>query len=52
MGGYTVFGRIGVFAKPIKGSAIFWFNLERSGEPDTRMFHAGCPVVLGTKFGE
>lgn len=49
-GGWTAFPRIGVAARPVKGSAIFWFNMKRNGESDPLSLHGGCPVVLGNKW--
>jgi prolyl 4-hydroxylase len=36
---------------PKVGTAIFWFNLDTSGEVDRRTLHAGAPVSSGTKVG-
>ncbi|XP_065318968.1 prolyl 4-hydroxylase subunit alpha-1-like [Gordionus sp. m RMFG-2023] len=49
-GGATVFPKINLRVQPVKGSGIFWYNLyvNRSGNHDTR--HAGCPVLLGSKW--
>ncbi|XP_077983978.1 prolyl 4-hydroxylase subunit alpha-1-like [Glandiceps talaboti] len=49
-GGHTVFNRINVFVKPIKNAAAFWWNLLPSGQGDVRTLHAGCPVLLGSKW--
>jgi len=49
-GGSTAFPRLGVAIKPQKGSAVFWYNLKRSGRSDMSMLHGGCPVVLGSKW--
>jgi len=49
-GGRTVFPRIGVGVKPIAGSAIFWYNLHDTGEPDRLTLHGACPVLYGTKW--
>ncbi|XP_076810458.1 prolyl 4-hydroxylase subunit alpha-1-like isoform X1 [Clavelina lepadiformis] len=49
-GGSTAFTKAGVAAEPIKGSAVFWFNLNRAGKVDESTMHAGCPVVIGTKW--
>ena len=35
----------------VQGAAAFWYNVRRSGEGDSRMVHAGCPVLLGDKWG-
>ena len=51
-GGATVFPLLGVAAPPSPGSALFWYNLRRSGRPDYRTVHASCPVLLGAKSGE
>ena len=48
-GGYTVFPEIGIFARPIQGSAVFWYNYSLDGEADPRTLHAGCPVLMGHK---
>jgi len=48
-GGYTAFPRLGVFSPPVKGSAVFWHNIKRSGWSDMAMLHGGCPVLLGSK---
>ena len=31
---------------------MLWYNLMLSGEGDFRTRHAGCPVLVGTKWGE
>ena len=50
-GGNTAFPMAGVAAKPVKGSAVYWYNLLSSGERDNRTWHGACPVVLGEKWG-
>ena len=35
-----------------KGAAAFWFNIKKNGDLDPRTRHAGCPVLLGEKWGE
>ncbi len=35
---------------PRKGSAAFWFNLDRKGHRDVRTSHGGCPVLRGSKW--
>jgi prolyl 4-hydroxylase len=51
MGGDTVFVQLGIGVRPRKGSAIVWFNLHKSGELDSRLMHAGCPILVGSKWG-
>ena len=34
-----------------QGTAAFWYNLLKSGEPDAATLHAACPVIVGTKWG-
>uniref|UniRef100_A0A8C7TZY6 procollagen-proline 4-dioxygenase n=1 Tax=Oncorhynchus mykiss TaxID=8022 RepID=A0A8C7TZY6_ONCMY len=33
-----------------QGTAVFWYNLFRSGEGDYRTRHAACPVLVGCKW--
>jgi len=49
-GGSTVFLTPEIAAKPIKGSAVFWYNLYPSGKGDERTRHAACPVLTGIKW--
>ena len=35
---------------PTKGSAAFWINLASCHVKDYRAFHAGCPVLKGSKW--
>ncbi|MCJ1305382.1 hypothetical protein MMC08_008196 [Hypocenomyce scalaris] len=41
----------GVTFKPIKGNAIFWENLRPDGHGYAETWHAGLPVLSGTKVG-
>ncbi|KAI0237783.1 Prolyl 4-hydroxylase subunit alpha-1 [Lamellibrachia satsuma] len=49
-GGATVFPNAGVRVKVVKNGAAFWYNLKSSGDLDRRTLHAGCPVLLGSKW--
>ena len=49
-GGHTIFPQVGVSVKPIKGSALFWFNIGPDMFHDSRMAHLGCPVLYGNKW--
>ncbi|XP_078483537.1 prolyl 4-hydroxylase subunit alpha-1-like [Ciona intestinalis] len=49
-GGSTVFLHPGIAVRPMKGSAVFWYNLLPSGAGDERTRHAACPVLTGVKW--
>ena len=49
-GGATVFPVLGIASTPKAGSALFWYNLHRNGRLDTDSWHAGCPVLYGSKW--
>ena len=50
LGGYTVFLQPEIASQPIKGSAVFWYNLYPNGKGDLRTRHAACPVLGGIKW--
>lgn len=41
----------GVRFRPVVGSAIFWVNLDKEGNGDRRVVHAGLEVREGEKVG-
>ncbi|XP_057214475.1 prolyl 4-hydroxylase subunit alpha-1a [Triplophysa rosa] len=49
-GGATVFSDVGAAVKPMKGTAVFWYNLFPSGDGDYSTRHAACPVLVGNKW--
>lgn len=49
-GGGTVFTQVGTTLFPSQGDAAFWWNLKRSGDGDDSTRHAGCPVLVGSKW--
>ncbi|XGW15608.1 hypothetical protein V3C99_001231 [Haemonchus contortus] len=49
-GGGTVFTDVKSAIFPTKHDALFWYNLQKTGESDTRTRHAACPVLLGVKW--
>ena len=49
-GGRTVFPQLGLSVKPVKGSAMFWFNIGPNMHYDSRIVHLGCPVMYGNKW--
>ncbi|XP_062605458.1 prolyl 4-hydroxylase subunit alpha-1-like [Saccostrea cucullata] len=49
-GGATVFPEVKARIPVAKGGAAFWYNLKLSGAEDPRTLHAGCPVLIGSKW--
>ncbi|KAF2200128.1 hypothetical protein GQ43DRAFT_397153 [Delitschia confertaspora ATCC 74209] len=41
----------GITFKPIKGNAVYWENLRADGSGYKEVWHAGLPVLSGTKIG-
>ncbi|KAM4046394.1 prolyl 4-hydroxylase subunit alpha-3 [Anomaloglossus baeobatrachus] len=50
LGGSTAFIYANFSTPVIKNAAIFWWNLHRSGDGNEDTLHAGCPVLLGSKW--
>ncbi|XP_066444446.1 prolyl 4-hydroxylase subunit alpha-3 [Eleutherodactylus coqui] len=50
LGGATAFIYANFTTPVVKNAAIFWWNLHRNGEGNEDMLHAGCPVLLGSKW--
>ncbi|ODM95306.1 Prolyl 4-hydroxylase subunit alpha-2 [Orchesella cincta] len=51
-GGNTPFCAAGVNARPVRGSAILWYNLYRNGTVRQDVDHGACPVVHGHKMSK
>ncbi len=49
-GGETDFPRLGVRHKGVRGEGLYFVNALPTGEPDTRMLHAGMPPTRGEKW--
>ncbi|XP_064096384.1 prolyl 4-hydroxylase subunit alpha-3-like [Macrobrachium nipponense] len=49
-GGRTAFPKAGVSVVPVKGSAVFWYNIKKNGVGNAMSQHGGCPVLLGHKW--
>jgi hypothetical protein len=49
-GGNTAFPLLGVSVKPIRGDGVFWINMKSDGISDKLTSHAGCPVLVGSKW--
>lgn len=50
IGGHTIFPFLGLSVKPLKGSALFWFNFDADMSFSRIIEHMGCPVVFGNKW--
>ena len=51
LGGNTIFPHIGLSIKPVRGTALFWFNINskmKLQRPESN--HMGCPVLRGNKW--
>lgn len=49
-GGATSFPKMGLRSAAKKGDALFWFNLKSTGKVHSLTSHAGCPVLVGSKW--
>lgn len=49
-GGATVFPNLRTAVFPKKGTAVMWYNLNNRFEGDYKTLHAGCPVIVGSKW--
>ncbi|KAL3876424.1 hypothetical protein ACJMK2_034273 [Sinanodonta woodiana] len=49
-GGATVFTDLNVTVPVVKGAAAFWYSIDRDGDLEQTTTHAGCPVLLGSKW--
>ncbi|XP_060084839.1 prolyl 4-hydroxylase subunit alpha-3-like [Ylistrum balloti] len=49
-GGATVFPLLKARVPVTEGSAVFWYNTLPNGSANRKMMHAGCPVLLGSKW--
>ncbi|XP_063301046.1 prolyl 4-hydroxylase subunit alpha-3 [Pelobates fuscus] len=50
MGGSTAFIYANFSSPVLKNAALFWWNLHRNGEGNEDTLHAGCPVLIGSKW--
>ncbi|KAF6724905.1 Prolyl 4-hydroxylase subunit alpha-3 [Oryzias melastigma] len=51
-GGSTAFIYANFSVPVLKKAAVFWWNLHRNGRGDADTLHAGCPVLIGDKWGK
>ncbi|XP_020811533.1 prolyl 4-hydroxylase subunit alpha-2-like [Drosophila serrata] len=49
-GGGTTFPYLNLTVFPQPGSVLFWYNQDTRGNEDTYTSHAGCPVIVGSKW--
>lgn len=49
-GGATEFPRLALAIHPAPGLLVAWNNMDRRGQPNTALLHAGTPVVAGCKY--
>ncbi|KAH8247287.1 hypothetical protein KR038_001633, partial [Drosophila bunnanda] len=49
-GGGTIFPYLNLTVFPQQGSVLFWYNLDTAGNEEPYVAHAGCPVIVGSKW--
>jgi prolyl 4-hydroxylase len=49
-GGETIFPKVNLEVKPVKGNAVLFFNLNHAGQLEPQSLHGGTPVLAGTKW--
>ena len=49
-GGATVWPYLKLSTRPKKGDAVFWNNVDNTGEGDIMTLHGACPVLDGDKW--
>jgi prolyl 4-hydroxylase len=49
-GGETVFPKVNIKVKPVKGNAVLFYNCTPDGVEDPLSLHGGVPVVKGEKW--
>ena len=50
-GGETEFPKVNTKVKPSRGTAVFWWDVKKSGKVDRNTLHRGNPVKRGVKYG-
>ena len=49
-GGVTKMPKINKYIIPIKGKALFWYNLNKDASVNTYTLHSGEPPIIGNKY--
>lgn len=49
-GGETIFPRLDIKVKPVRGNALLFYNCDAKGVADPRTLHGGAPVIAGEKW--
>jgi len=49
-GGETIFPKVDIKVKPVKGDALLFFDCNVDGKEDPLTFHGGSPVLVGEKW--